>query len=445
MNTNSVVPQPVQQITALAPAPIQSLPPASVKLENKSSKLNLMIGALFIMILIIVGFIVYTLIQLNNRPAVLNNYEIAEKEKVVTLPDIVFGNFTKLNNAILPPTNTTSTDGRLPNGLAGSGDSVDASHTTLLKIGLTYKMWYEGLTTDSTPRIYYAESNDMLTWRKKDNSLPQASDTTSTNGRIPLGTEGKGDSKGASNPSVLFLENEYKMWYCGFNGSNRRVFHATSPDGLTWTKKDNSIPDQSNTTGTNGRIPNGLVGTFDERDSCAPELMWDKEDQIYKMWYSSVDPGYIGYATSPDGLTWTKKDNSIPDKSNTTGTNGRIPNGLQGSADARYVRNATVVKVNSKYHMWYVGRPIEQMGQVLVYATSLDGLTWTKFNNDLSIYKNRSNGLGMNGSLLLGTEGTRDFEGFGAADALYEDGVLYLVYFGFNVNNGIETAVSVKL
>jgi predicted GH43/DUF377 family glycosyl hydrolase len=40
-----------------------------------------------------------------------------------------------------------------------------------------------------------------------------------------------------------------------------------------------------------------------------PNVLWDAEAKLFRMWYSGGDqyePDAIGYATSPDGLHWTK-------------------------------------------------------------------------------------------------------------------------------------------
>ena len=46
-----------------------------------------------------------------------------------------------------------------------------------------------------------------------------------------------------------------------------------------------------------------------------PDVVWDGDSHQYRMWYSGGEqnePNAIGYATSPDGLTWTKHaDNPI--------------------------------------------------------------------------------------------------------------------------------------
>ena len=40
-----------------------------------------------------------------------------------------------------------------------------------------------------------------------------------------------------------------------------------------------------------------------------PPVIWDETAKLFRMWYSGgeqYEPNAIGYATSPDGLTWTK-------------------------------------------------------------------------------------------------------------------------------------------
>ncbi|MCM8786832.1 MAG: hypothetical protein NC935_02130, partial [Candidatus Omnitrophica bacterium] len=158
-------------------------------------------------------------------------------------------------------------------------------------------------------RIFYATSPDGLTWTKYDNSIPSNSDTTGTNGRIPLGTSGKGDSYHAYASRVIKDVDKYKMWYAGYDGTNTRSYYATSSDGLTWTKYDNSIPSNSDTTGTNGRIPLGTSGKGDSIGIYSPNII--KDGDTYKMWYvghNGTNPR-IFYATAPANRTvsfWRK-------------------------------------------------------------------------------------------------------------------------------------------
>ena len=73
------------------------------------------------------------------------------------------------------------------------------------------------------------------------------------------------------------------MWYAGNDASlyNWRIYYATSSDGLTWTKYNNNIPANSNTTSTDGRIPLGTDGTGDDYYTLPAKVI--KDGDIYKM------------------------------------------------------------------------------------------------------------------------------------------------------------------
>jgi predicted GH43/DUF377 family glycosyl hydrolase len=221
----------------------------------------------------------------------------------------------------------------------------------------------------------------MLEFNKYDNSVPSDSDTSSTNGRIPLGTSDTGDDVYTYRPSVIKDGDTYKMWYSGYDGSNYRIYYANSSDGLTWTKYNNTVPAASNTTSTNGRIPLGTSGTGDDVHAYTPTVI--KDGDTYKMWYTGTDGSkyIIYYATSPDGLTWTKYNNTIPSNSDTSSTNGRIPRGTIGKGDDAGVFAPSVIKDGDTYKMWYTG--FDGSRWRIYYATSSDGLTWTKYDNSI--------------------------------------------------------------
>ncbi len=313
---------------------------------------------------------------------------------------------------------TNSDNGKLFLGNSGTGDSIEAKAFSVIKDGGIYKMWYTG--GDGTNyRIYLATSIDGLIWTKYDNSIPADSNTTGTNGRIPLGLDGSGDDYFAFSPYVIKDEGIYKMWYSGYDGARYRIFYATSPDGLTWTKYNNSIPDDSDTTGTDGRIPRGTTGKGDFGNVYNPVVI--KNDSNYLMYYAGSDgTNYrIYFATSPDGLTWTKYDNSTPAASSTTSTNGRIPLGLNGSGDDVHLLTMSIIKDGNIFRLWYQAHYGSAWAGAY-QATSPDGLTWTKVNNVLAT---RTDTTSTDGKIAYGgtTDGVGDYGGIYGGAIIQED------------------------
>ncbi|MBI2441335.1 MAG: hypothetical protein HYV35_08200 [Lentisphaerae bacterium] len=272
-----------------------------------------------------------------------------------------------------------------------------------------------------------AVSFEDTVWTKYDNTIHDLSDTTSTNGRIPLGTNGKGDDGGVLFPRMVAgVTNQ--MWYGGNDGANYRIYYATSPDGLTWTKYDNTVPGVSDTTSTGGRISLGTAGTGDDLYVYAPCVL--KDGATYKMWYTGHDgTNYrIYYATSPDGLTWTKYDNTVPSPSDTISTNGRIPLGTAGTGDDSLVLGPSVLKDGATYRMWYAGS--DNTTQRIYYATSPDGLTWTKYNNALPT---NSNTTSTDGRIPTGTAGKGDI-GHATTPFVIRDSNTYKMWYGGSSN-----------
>ncbi len=77
-------------------------------------------------------------------------------------------------------------------------------------------------------KAYMATSEDGIRWKKE----PKPA--------LPLGPKGTWDEQSHAGPCVLRLEDGFHMWYLGsgtHNGKTAwRIGHATSPDGLSWTK-----------------------------------------------------------------------------------------------------------------------------------------------------------------------------------------------------------------
>ena len=97
-------------------------------------------------------------------------------------------------------------------------------------------------------------------------------------------------------PVVLKREDGYHMWYTGQANGHSSIGYATSPDGIAWKRMSDQpvlSPEQP----------------WEKVAVMCPHVLWDDQTRLFRMWYSGGEqnePNAIGYATSPDGLHWTK-------------------------------------------------------------------------------------------------------------------------------------------
>jgi len=171
---------------------------------------------------------------------------------------------------------------------------------------------------------------------------------------------GRGDDW-VGEPTVLHNGTSFAMWFDEMNSTSpMRIGLATSKDGISWSRYlHNPVLGRSRGEG------------WDSWDVENPWVLY--EDGVYKMWYSGdgalSGPNsnmQIGYATSPDGMNWTKySDNPVL----TAGGN---------TWDDLAVSKPKVVHTGSAYLMYYKGESKESDADTIGLATSKDGTHWTK-------------------------------------------------------------------
>jgi len=226
-------------------------------------------------------------------------------------------------------------------GPAGSWDDAFLGSSSVLIEGTTYHMWYVG--DDGTySRIGHATSADGITWTK---------DTL--NPVLDLGPAGSWNDDKVYFPSVVFDGAMFHMWFSGHDGASwDGIGYATSPDGSAWTKYFNNPI---------------FVGSAREWDGTAGGPTVLIEGTTYHMWYHGADDvsQQIGHATSSDGIIWTKDTH-----------NPVLDAGSAGSWDRPRVQNPRVSFDGTDYHMWYAGGGLFTWR--IGYAKSPDGVTWTK-------------------------------------------------------------------
>lgn len=122
--------------------------------------------------------------------------------------------------------------------------------------------------------------------------------------------------------------------------------------------------------GTDPVLRYGPGGSWESHGVSAPTVWHDTGAGLWKMWYAGRDfRGYysIGYATSPDGKHWTKYGGNPVLKPNDAGPDGTS------------IVSPHVIYEAGVYHMWYAGRGTSNQ---IFYATSSDGINWAKHPNN---------------------------------------------------------------
>jgi len=160
-------------------------------------------------------------------------------------------------------------------------------------------------------------------------------------------------------PCVLYNadSSRYEMWFAGGAVSGDRPYQigfAVSGDGISWTMHPTPV-----------LIP--TVGKWDSFTVERPFVI--RENGQYTMWYlGGTDlPEKVGYATSPDGINWTKLEDPVFEA-------GTEP------WEAGGVMSGCIMPSTGGYKMWYSGytTAVANGNICLGYATSPDGISWQR-------------------------------------------------------------------
>ncbi|MBK9098681.1 MAG: T9SS type A sorting domain-containing protein [bacterium] len=209
---------------------------------------------------------------------------------------------------------------------------------------------------------------------------------------------------GAFAPYVIYNadSSRYEMFFTGATtaGGGRpcRIGLAYSNDGLSWQVR--STP-----------VLNPSAGQWDSYTVELPYVIY--ENGSYKMWYSgalSPTTYKIGYATSPDGINWTKHLTPVLE----AGTDPWEAEGVAGSC---------VMPVTGGYKMWYVGANSGMSKLCIGYATSVDGILWQKDTQNNPI-------------LEPGISGEWDDTWVTKPSVMFKDNIYYMWYLGTGTSWG---------
>jgi len=216
---------------------------------------------------------------------------------------------------------------------------------------------------------------------------------------MSCGPSGTWDNNMVYPNRVIFQDTIYLMWYTGGDGAHSRTGLAISSDGIHWTKSaQNPVLDVGPGAWDAGAAYEGYVV---------------KVDSGYKMWYTGGDRSgnwKLGYASSPDGIVWTKAATANP----VIGT---------GSWYAKGPHNPSVLGPDSLggYKMWFQGNPLAHADVQIGYATATDETTWTAMSDPV---------------FSFGNQGSWDDDKVMHPKVLY-DGHLYEMWYGGEKSDGI--------
>jgi len=181
-----------------------------------------------------------------------------------------------------------------------------------------------------------------------------------------VGPEGSWDDAERVLNTVIKVGDVYHMFFLGRRerwwSTDPGIGHATSMDGISW-QFDTSNP----------VLRAGADGEWDV--VLGPSAAVIHDESGFRMWYSGSSPdGWYswrgGYATSPDGTTWTKHPG-----------NPVFDVGSPGSFDELGVAPQAVIEHDGLYRMWYLANSESDFGipmWLCGYAESDDGLSWTR-------------------------------------------------------------------
>lgn len=216
------------------------------------------------------------------------------------------------------------------------GDLGTCFDVSVLKEKNKYRMWFSWRPKES---IALVESADGIHWSKPE---------------IVLGPDPNSTwEERVNRPAVVKHNNIYHLWYTGQTRNRSWIGYATSSDGRDWKRVSDKpvlLPEKS----------------WENVAVMCPHVLWDEKEKLYRMWYSAgeqYEPNAIGYATSPNGLHWTK-----------WMANPVFVANLSNQWEQHKVTGCQVIRHGRWYLMFYIGFRDEHHAQIGL-ARSKDGVT----------------------------------------------------------------------
>jgi predicted GH43/DUF377 family glycosyl hydrolase len=167
----------------------------------------------------------------------------------------------------------------------------------------------------------------------------------------PVFSQCPGEPVFVNQGKVIYDANKYKMYYNAvYNSAVSTIWYAESFDGINWSSPLNTpvLNPGSYSWDSHGVVIGAVV----------------KDNSGYKMFFTGTTSGYgvwsIGMALSNDGVNWQKISQPI----------------LSPEPGTDKIGVTSVILVDGTYYLYY------STYTNIYLATSTDGLTWTKYNQN---------------------------------------------------------------
>ncbi|NLF74068.1 MAG: hypothetical protein GX573_00100 [Chloroflexi bacterium] len=179
------------------------------------------------------------------------------------------------------------------------------------------------------------------------------------------GSTDEWDTQSIHQPSVVFRDGLYHMFYCGdLDGwLGAAIGYATSTDGLVWEKVGTTPVFEADGTG------------FDSAAVVTSFVMVDGDTWVLyylgQSSYASMRGSGIGRATAPQPTgPWTRAEEPV------------LGPGGEGEWDEPAIDMGSVILTDEGYVMYYTGGDLLSLTDLAIgMATSPDGITWTKYDD----------------------------------------------------------------
>jgi predicted GH43/DUF377 family glycosyl hydrolase len=309
-------------------------------------------------------------------------------------------------------------------GEEGSWDEVFAGAPSIIQSDSLFYMFYLGCNRTLSIAVGLATSSDGIHFTK-------------FNGNPLLAPDGNGfDAMQAAPGRIVKTDSLWVMYY---NGQEQLIYSpgpcigraiATQLTG-PWKKDEEPV------------ISGGSRGEWDE-GFILPGSVLVMEDGTLRMYYTGGadimrwGDFYIGMATSPDGIVWTKYNDPATTKHPFAESDPVMMPGKEGEWDGSDLWMPHVLKSETEYRMFYSGTPEYARSEAsemssIGYAISRDGIKWEKYSGN-PVLKSSDDAHFREPGITGGIENPW---------VIYSDSVWYLFYDYTNSPSGIGMATAV--